>query len=203
MKATRFILAALFVFTAAWVSGGDKESKSVVYTVDPSQSSIEWHGRKVTGEHFGTINLKEGKLEFNGNKITGGKFVVDMNSIACSDLTDQSTNAKLVGHLKSDDFFSVAKYPNAELEIINAAHKGGNKYDLTGNLTIKGITHEVVFPATVNVANGISAEAEITIDRSKYDVRYGSGKFFDNLGDKMIYDNFSLKIKLVGDQEVL
>lgn len=192
-------------FTTALTYAGDaKENKTTAYKVDLSKSKIEWKGKKVTGEHFGSINLKEGSLETSGGKIIGGRFVVDMKSLTCADLTDESYNAKLVGHLKSDDFFSVEKFPVSELKITSVTPKGGSNYEMKGDLTIKGITHEIVFPATVNLSgSGFTAEADIVVDRTKYNVRYGSGKFFDNLGDNMIYDNFSLKVKLVGDQEVL
>lgn len=205
MKATKLFLVALLAFTTALGYAGDnKENKKTTYKVDLAESKIEWLGKKVTGEHFGDIRLNEGSIEVNGNKIAGGSFVADMNSITCLDLTDKTYNAKLVNHLKSDDFFGVEKFPVSELEITSVTPKGGSDYEMKGNLTIKGITHEITFPATVNL-NGASftAEADITVDRSKYNVRYGSGKFFDNLGDNMIYDNFSLKVKLVGDQVVL
>ena len=127
-------------------------------------------------------------------KIVSGEFNIDMNSINCKDLTDESWNQKLVGHLKSDDFFGVAKFPTAKLVINESQAFNKDEAVVTGKLTIKGITHPLTFTAK---RNGNTYESTITIDRSKYDIRYGSGKFFDNLGDNMIYDEFTLEVKLV------
>jgi polyisoprenoid-binding protein YceI len=161
--------------------------------VDVAKSAVKWLGKKVTGEHTGTIALKEGTLEVNGGKVTGGKVVIDMNSIVDTDLTDAGMNGKLVGHLKSDDFFGVTAFPTAELVITKV--EGSN---FSGNLTIKGVTNPTSFTATAS-KDGKSTvyKGTITIDRSKYNVRYGSKSFFDNLGDKVIYDEFTLDFSLV------
>ena len=161
--------------------------------VDVAKSSVKWLGKKVAGEHSGTISVKEGSLDVNGGKVTGGKVVIDMNSIVCTDLTDASWNAKLVGHLKSDDFFGVATYPTAELALTKVE---GTKF--SGNLTIKGITNPVSFTATSSKEEkSVVYKGTITIDRTKYNVKYGSKSFFDNLGDKVINDEFTLDFNLV------
>lgn len=162
--------------------------------VNTAKSEITWLGKKVTGEHSGKISLKSGELDTDDKAINGGQFVVDMNSITCTDLTDPEWNGKLVGHLKNDDFFGVEKFPVAKLVITKKAVFNGNKATVTGNLTIKEKTNPVTFEVT---KNGNSYKAEITVDRSKYDVRYGSKSFFDNLGDKTIYDEFYLTVNLV------
>lgn len=161
--------------------------------VDVAKSSVKWVGKKVTGEHHGTIGIKEGSLEVSKGKVTGGKVVIDMNSIVNEDLTDAGYNAKLIGHLKSDDFFSVATFPTSELVITKVE---GTTF--SGNLTIKGITNPASFTAT-SAKDGKSTvyKGTLTIDRSKYNVRYGSKSFFDNLGDKVIYDEFTLDFSLV------
>ena len=134
--------------------------------------------------------------------LVGGNFTIDMNTLTNTDLEGEN-KGKLEGHLKSDDFFGVATYPTAKLDITNVEAQGGNKYEITGDLTIKEKTHEVTFPATVTTqGNQVTADASITIDRSKYDVRYGSGSFFDNLGDKTIYDEFHLQVSLVAENAV-
>jgi polyisoprenoid-binding protein YceI len=155
---------------------------------------LQWTGKKVTGEHSGYINLKEAKLKMKDDKIVNGKFVIDMASITNTDLTDAEYNQKLVGHLKSDDFFGVAKFPTAELVITESSAIANNQMTVKGNLTIKGITKPIEFTAT-KMDNSLSAK--IIIDRAKYDVRYGSGSFFDGLGDKMIYDDFEIIATLV------
>jgi polyisoprenoid-binding protein YceI len=163
------------------------------FTADVKKSSLKWHGKKVTGEHFGNIGLKSGTLEIKDNMIAKGKFVIDMNSITNSDLTDAGYNAKLVNHLKSDDFFGVAKYPEAVIEIVKSTPFVNNEATVDAKLTIKGITHPVSFKAK---KDGKVYMADLVVDRSKYDVRYGSGSFFEGLGDKMIYDDFDMSVRI-------
>ena len=160
--------------------------------VDPSSSTINWEGKKVTGAHNGTIKVKEGQLTFSEGKLTGGSFTMDMTTIACADLSGKGAE-KLVGHLKSDDFFGVASHPAANLVISNVAATADG-YDITGDLTIKGITKPISFTAT---AGQYLANAKITIDRTAYDIKYGSGSFFDNLGDKAIHNDFTIDANLV------
>lgn len=183
----------VFVITAAFLLIG-LNSFAQDYKANISKSELKWNGKKVTGEHWGFIGLKEGKITLKNNIITSGEFTIDMASINCKDLTDETWNQKLVGHLKSDDFFSVDKFPTAKLEISESGAFVNNEATVNGKLTIKGITHPISFNAK---KNGNTYSALITVDRSKYDVRYGSGKFFDNLGDNMIYDEFTIEVKLV------
>ncbi len=165
--------------------------------VDAAKSSVKWLAKKVTGQHTGTIGIKEGNLVVEKDKITSGKVVIDMNSIVDLDLTDAGYNAKLIGHLKSPDFFEVATFPTAELAI-NKVDSNGNSYTFSGNLTIKGITNPASFTATsVKVGKTTTYTGTLAIDRSKFNVRYGSKSFFDNLGDKVINDEFTLDFVLV------
>lgn len=157
-----------------------------------NDSKITWKGYKVTGSHEGTINLKEGFLTYKGAGLASGEFVVDMTSLTATDLSGEYKN-KLDGHLKSDDFFGVEKYPTAKLVITKVKRSGKNSYKAMGNLTIKGKTNPVSFDLSVY---GQKAIASMKVDRSKYDIRYGSGSFFDNLGDKTIYDEFDLVVDL-------
>lgn len=181
-------------------------AKARAYKVDVAKSDLKWHAKKVTGEHMGNIALQSGEMQVNGNKIVGGTFVIDMNAITCTDIKDAEYNGKLIGHLKSDDFFSVEKNPTATFKInsvkpIANAAAGKPNATVTGDLTIKGITNQVSFPATLAVKNGVaSAKADVTIDRSKFDVRYGSKSFFDNLGDKAIYDDFVVSLDVTAKQ---
>lgn len=151
---------------------------------------------------MGNVKIKSGSILVDHHAPSRGEFVIDMTSITCTDLKDAGYNAKLVGHLKSDDFFSVAKYPEATLKIksftpVAGSRAGEANYTIKGDLTIKGITKEISFPAVMTVTDRmITAKADIKIDRSEFDVRYGSGKFFDNLGDKLIYDDFTLSVDL-------
>ena len=160
---------------------------------DVKKSILKWHGKKVTGEHYGNINLKSGMMEMKDNQIVKGRFIIDMNSITCTDLTDATYNAKLVNHLKSDDFFGAAKHPEAVIEIVKSTPFTNNEATVEAKLTIKNITHPVSFKVR---KDGEAYIAEIVVDRSKYDVRYGSGSFFDGLGDKMIYDEFEMTVRI-------
>ncbi|GLB50919.1 YceI family protein [Neptunitalea lumnitzerae] len=161
-------------------------------TVKASESKITWKGYKVTGSHEGTIDLKSGTLKFDGDKLTGGEFVVDMTTIGATDL-EGDMKGKLDGHLKSADFFGTDTYKTAKLVITKVKSTGKNSYKVTGNLTIKKTTEPITFDMSVY---GSKATATLKVDRSKYDVRYGSGSFFDGLGDKTIYDEFDLVVDL-------
>ena len=163
------------------------------FIVNNEKSTIYWLGKKITGEHSGYINIVKGKMLIDNNQIIDGNFVIDMNSMTCTDIEDASMNKKLLEHLKSDDFFSTEKYPNSTLEIISSTIFSNNKSKVTGRLTIKGKTEPIVFEV---LRNNNNYKAELNIDRSKYDVRYGSTSFFDSLGNRAIDDIFTLKIDL-------
>ncbi len=180
-----FVFALVFGTTAFATTPVDGEKK----TVKASESKITWKAYKVTGSHFGTISIKEGHLEFDKDQLTGGEFVVDMTTINTTDLKAGEGKEKLDGHLHSDDFFSTAKHETSKLVFTNVKATGKNSYSVTGNLTIKGKTSPVTFDVSVY---GSKATANLKVDRTKFDVRYGSGSFFDNLGDKAIYDEFDL-----------
>lgn len=172
-----------------------------IYKIDLEQSKLEWEGRQVTHTHHGTINLKTGFIELSDGVLKSGEFTIDMNSIVNLDLEDESWNKKLINHLKSDDFFSVASHPIAYLKITGAKNykdsDSNANYLIVGDLTIKGITHSIEFPAELKTEDGIIiANAKIEVDRSKYDVRFRSGSFFTDLGDKLIYDNFTMNVML-------
>ncbi|MBI1224532.1 MAG: YceI family protein [Bacteroidetes bacterium] len=168
------------------------------HSVDTNASNIVWKGYKVTGEHTGNVKIKSGSLQMQDGILKGGSFDIDMNSITSTDLQGDMAG-KLIGHLKSDDFFGVANHPTAKFVITRALPQDtkGN-YKIIGNLTIKETTKEVKFLANVANTNGKpTATGKITIDRSEFDVKYGSGSFFDGLGDKTIYDDFDLQVNLV------
>ena len=182
-----------FAFTAPKTITG-----ATTYVADASKTTIVWLGKKVTGSHDGNIKLSSGSITSDGKAITAGNFEIDMSSITCKDITDAEYNAKLVGHLKNDDFFSTDKFPKAMFVLKSAKAKGNDLYDLTGDLTIKGVTKPVTFPATIKtVGKTLTATAKIVVDRTIYDIKYGSGSFFDNLGDKAIDNDFTLDVNLV------
>jgi polyisoprenoid-binding protein YceI len=174
------------------------------YTVQPQLSTLGWVGKKVGGQHNGTIAVKDGSVQVKGTQLTGGTFTFDMNSIKVEDLKDAEWNGKLVGHLKADDFFGVEKNPTATFVITSVkpikADAQGNNAQVTGNLTIKGKTNPVTFPAKVGVKDGVaSASGVATVDRTKYDVKYGS-TLFGAAADKAIEDNFTLSFNVIAKQ---
>lgn len=197
MKAIKFIaiilVAALFVNVSVAETPKKGAKKAVFLAVDTKASKIHWLAKKVTGQHEGTINLASGSLVANGMKLTGGEFVIDMKSIVCTDLTDEGYNKKFIGHITQGDFFEVDKYPTSTFKITKV--DGAN---LTGDLTMHGVTKSITFPAKITTAGGkISAIASIPVDRTDFGVKYGSKKFFESIGDKAIDDVFNLDITLV------
>lgn len=193
MKSINFKSVGVFVLALSLTTSLFAETQKV----DFAKSVVNWTGKKVTGEHHGTIAIKEGNLEEKNGKITGGKIVMDMPSIADHDLTDAGMNAKLIGHLKSDDFFGVVTFPTSEL-VITKADANGNNYTFTGSMTIKGITNPVTFMASSSKdGKNTIYKGTLRVDRSKYNVRYGSKSFFNDLGDKVINDEFILDFNLV------
>ena len=167
------------------------------FKIIAAQSNIDWAGRKITGRHNGVIAIKEGTLVLNEGTLTGGKFVIDTTSIKILDVTDPVTNAQFAGHLASDDFFASDRYPEALLIITSAKRKENNAYIIHGDLTIKGITHPVVFDAAVNVNDDqLIATGKLVIDRTKYGMKFRSGNFFKELGDTLIYNDFELNVSV-------
>jgi polyisoprenoid-binding protein YceI len=163
--------------------------------IDVPMSTIKWEAKKVVGQHNGVISLKSGSLTLKNQNIMAGEFIVDMKTIKDSDLPAGEWNDKLIGHLNSDDFFGTAKFPESKLLILSATpfDAKGNS-EIKGKLTIKNIEQPIDFTANVN---GKNYYATLTIDRTKYDIKYGSGQFFEGLGDKMISDTFTLEISLI------
>lgn len=159
--------------------------------VKPSDSKIAWKGYKVTGSHEGVITLKSGNLSFDEKVLTGGSFTIDMKTIFCTDLKGES-KGKLEGHLKSDDFFAVEKFPEATL-VFTSVKGTGSYYDIVADLTVKGNTKSIQFNMTVTEDK---AYARLRLDRSEFDVKYGSNSFFENLADRAIYDDFDLDVML-------
>jgi polyisoprenoid-binding protein YceI len=166
------------------------------YQVANENTKVQWKAAKVSGEHWGTVSVKSGNLEFSKGALSAGTFVMNMQSITVDDIQGEWAD-KLKGHLNSEDFFNTANNPEAKLVIKKAKSEGTNKYLITADLTIKGITKSVEFPATVVVTDDqVKGRATITVDRTAYDIKYGSGSFFEGLGDKMIYDDFTLTVDL-------
>tara|TARA_R110002072_G_scaffold58191_5_gene148809 strand:+ start:116 stop:694 length:579 start_codon:yes stop_codon:yes gene_type:complete len=177
------IIALVALFTASFTTI-EKEKKDI----KTDKSKVVWKGYKVTGSHEGTIGIQSGALVFEDDKLTGGEFVIDMTTINTTDLEGEY-KGKLEGHLKSDDFFGIVNHPQATLVFTKVIASGKNAYNVTGDLTIKGKTNPISFVISIY---GNKATASLKVDRTKYDVKYGSSSFFDGLKDKAIYDEFDL-----------
>ena len=172
------------------------ESTSQKYIASVDETTITWKGFKPTGTHSGTIALDNGVFTTNDGKLHSGTFLINMASLKVTDIpAEEPGNGKLAGHLKSADFFDVEKFPNAAFEVTGSEDKDG-KTMLSGNLSLKGVENNITFPVTVsNEGDMMSITSEaFTIDRSKWNVKYGSKSFFDDLGDKFINDEIELQI---------
>lgn len=185
-KLTAIFAIVFLTFSFTTILNGKKE-------INTQTSKVVWKGYKVTGSHYGSITIKSGHFNFDANKLAGGEFTIDMSTIVCEDLEGEY-KGKLEGHLKSDDFFGVEKYPTASLIIIEVKSEGKNSYKVKGDLTIKGITKSVSFTISIY---GNKANVALKIDRTEFNIRYGSASFIDGLKDKAIYDEFDI----VGDLE--
>jgi polyisoprenoid-binding protein YceI len=192
LKLTSVALLLLVIISSAFIA---PVLKPVTYKVDVEKSTLTWVGKKLTGSHNGTIDLQSGSLQFNGKKLAGGDFAINMTSIK-----DADKSAKLEGHLKADDFFGTDKFATSTFAIKKVAAGSGNTVNVTGDLTIKGVTNSITFPAAIvwNADGSVTASADkVLVDRTKYGIKYRSKGMFPDVGDKMIYDDFELAIKLV------
>ncbi len=207
----------------AWENAGNKIEKngdavSIAYTepdwhkskpklkVSAEKSWIKWTGRNIGNLHWGTLKLKEGIIQVDNGRITGGSFTIDMDSIQCDDITDSALNKLLVWHLKNADFFDVETHPEANFNITNVievpdATPGKPNIEISGDLTIKGLSNGVTFKAVTgwNSDGVLFAQAVLDIDRTRWNVMYGSGKFFERLGMHLVNDLISLQLYIVAE----
>jgi polyisoprenoid-binding protein YceI len=199
MMKKKILLLSVIALTAFSNTISAKHNHSDL-KINTTVSSVEWIGKKVTGQHSGAITIKEGTLNLHDGHLSTGKIIMDMSSITCTDLEADKGGKKLVGHLNSPDFFDVANHATAMLEITGTKATEGKKHMISGNLTIKGITKPISFEATTEMKDGkLGAFAEMKVDRTLYDIKYGSGQFFEGLGDKMIDDKFIIKFKIAAE----
>lgn len=191
MKKNILILLLIAISSVAFAQKSDN------YTVDPAKSSINWNAKRVAGGYDGTINISNGTLTVAKNKITGGKFTIDTRSIAA-----EKGSTRLISHLKNEDFFDVEKYPTATFVITGIKQDKDNSI-ITGDITIKGITKSISFPASVAVEKNVlkATASNVKIDRTKFGIQYNSGSIFSGLGDKAIEDEFTLNIALTANKK--
>jgi len=192
MTANNGVICAEPVAAVASIEDGN-------YVINAEASNLEWLGKKTTGSHNGTIKVASGNILVEGGVVKGGNFVVDMNSITCTDIADAADNKEMIDHLKNEDFFAVNQFPISKLDIVNVMSKGGNAYDVKANLTIKGVSNEITFVADfVFSGKDLTANADFNIDRTKWGIKYKSKTAFPELVDKFIYDDMNFKVLLKG-----
>ncbi|MEN9609961.1 MAG: hypothetical protein RLZZ628_775 [Bacteroidota bacterium] len=176
--------------------------KTTPFMVDAAKSTFKWTAKKVTGSHWGNLKFTDGVINVENGVVKTGYVNTDMNSIEVKDLEAAKGGDKLTGHLKSEDFFNVAKNPTAKLAIKSTTAAAGGGLTCVGDLTIKGITNEITFPATVSFMDNVMiASADFKIDRTKWGIKYGSGSFFSDLGNKAIDNDFEISVKLEAASE--
>lgn len=195
------IAAIAFAMTASLAQVADG-----TYNVDYKGSTIGWKAQKVTGSgHSGTVRVSSGQLVVAKSNISSGKLKVDMNGITCTDMPEGEYNAKLINHLKSEDFFNTTKFPDANFEVTSVTAKtdnAGNTHEVKGKITIKGITKDINFPAKVSGdGKAVTIDGALTLDRSLFDVRYGSETFFGSLGDNAINNDIELTVHIVANKK--
>lgn len=222
----KFFALFLVIFLASCAGGGTKtetrdavESQPVAYDmnydVDTDKSFIEWEGYKPTGTHNGTVSISSGRLQFDENGLVGGTFTIDLNSIVVLDLTNPELNAQLKNHLISADFFEVETYPTATFEITGVETVDGMNADLSeekgnivpthaisGNLTLKNVTKNITFHARIQ-SEGEKKMAQTNqffIDRTLWNVQYGSKTLFAELKDNFINDEMGIAITLAASK---
>ncbi|HCS21656.1 MAG TPA: hypothetical protein DIW47_14045 [Bacteroidetes bacterium] len=217
MKKLILVLAAGIFFAACGESKKTAEetqevatasSEAVTYAIDPAQSSVKWFGeKKITGSHNGTVQLTNGSLSFEGENLTAGNFTIDMTTIKDLDLPEGEDKTNLETHLKSGDFFEVETYATSTFNITAVEKLEGSTegtHKITGNLTIKGQTHGVSFPATITTTEtGVNAAAKIVINRNEWGIVWGgtketNQKTLDYLKDNLLKDEITFEVALVG-----
>lgn len=202
-----FVLSLFLVLMSFKNAHAYQEAKilgdTTIYKINAGYSTVNWTGYKLGGQHTGKIEISDGQVLFNDTTLIGGTFEIDMNSISNTDLTDTVMAQKLVTHLKSADFFDSQTFPKGTFKIEKVIPYGkiGDiqyKYKIVGPLTLKGITKKLSFEADLFLydSGSCSVTGRLFIDRSDFNVKYGSGTFFDNLGNKVIYDRVMLDISL-------
>ncbi len=215
MKRIKFVVPVALLFILA-ACGGQSENRAEVmerleageipeavdvYILDAGNSKVAWEGRRIGGGHDGTIGIKGGEFYFFEGDMVGGEIVMDMHQIVVLDIENPGNNARLQAHLESDDFFAVEQYPEAHFEITvveQIEEESEMTHRVFGNMTIRGITHGIAFDAVIDLQEDrMVAFADFDLDRTQWNVRFGSGRFFDDLGDSAIHDDFGLTLDLV------
>ena len=194
-----------------WKASGGKIEQSAApelpsgrFEVDQNASLVEWMGRNLFNRHTGTVQIGPGQILVKDGRLAGGHLTVDMTSLRCTDIPDPTMNAHLIAHLESDDFFSVDRYPRAELEIREVTYRSNVRldepnYHIKGDFTLRGVTNPIDFAAVVarKSDGSFTAQALLDLDRTVWGATYGSAKYFGRLGQHLVNDEFHLQLKVV------
>lgn len=182
-----------------------------VYSVDVAKSSVAWKGSKIGEDHSGVISISSGTLNFKEDKLMSGEFIIDMNSIKNTDITDPKGSVKLEGHLKSADFFEVAAHPTSKFVFSEVKDIGNGQYSLTGDMTIRGKTNKETFVTKINKSGDkMVAVSDLGIDRTKYGIMYKAAtdsdewffvKWFKGGADKIINNNLDITLNIVAEEK--
>lgn len=194
----KMFMSMMLVLTTSFTVVAQDKPMATTYKVDSSASSVKWVGTKLKGQHAGTVSTKDGFFTYQGDIITAGEINVDMSTMTVTDIpvTDEM-NAKLLGHLKSPDFFNVEKYPDAKL-VITGSEKTKTGLKVKGNLTFIGKTNPIEFDAIVNKTESqVVTKSGVKLDRTKWGLKYNSGNFFKDLGDKLINNEFTIEVDIL------
>ncbi|MED5256512.1 MAG: YceI family protein [Candidatus Neomarinimicrobiota bacterium] len=211
MKKKTLIIIFMFVAGCGTVKDTEKSSNTLnqvsfeegVYSVVVDRTELSWIGKEISTKiHTGTLNLSDGTIQIIDENTINGNITIDMSSINVTDLQGRAKEM-LEGHLRSADFFEVENYPNATLNFKSKSYnKLKNLIDFEGQLTIKDISNPIFFSATlIESSPYLKAKSILSFDRSKYNVRFRSGSFFENLGDKLILDDIDVNILLVTEKK--
>lgn len=199
------IIAPLFIGCGGPIKGQNKsnapkdslslhEGNEKYFPIDTKKSVVTWKGSGVHGAHTGYVYISKGELMMENGELMGGALQVDMSTIEDD---DHRSDNNLIEHLKDSDFFDVKIFRFSTITITKVTSMKEDK-EVTGDLNIKGITHPVTFPVKMEMKDGIvKADARLVIDRTKWNVRYNSGKFFDNLADQTISDSIEFQAKII------
>jgi polyisoprenoid-binding protein YceI len=170
---------------------------SGLYTIENDKSKMRWTGRKITGQHNGTVPVSSGELTVENGILKGGSIIIDLSGLICEDLSGESKN-ELESILKGPDFFDVTKSPTAKFLITSVRQINPHQFEITGDLTIRNqtVSQSTKILVLPNGSSAVNVSGGIAIDRTKFGIKYGSGKFFKDLGDNLIDDTFALSFDL-------
>lgn len=191
----------IYIFFLMFIFSSDVHLK-----INTEKSNIKWEASKSNGSsHYGNIQMSSGGVKLDKNQIIGANFIIDMNSIVCTDIKDTSSNQYLISHLKNEDFFDTALFPEASMNIITVKKINDTNIDnylITADLTILNQTHPIEFLSSIIIKKGIAmAEGKISINRAQYGIKYKSKSWFKDLGDRFINDIFYLYFSLVAMED--